>query len=69
MELYRYLIYDFLIQNCKDLKPSDFYPKTVYIGDRKAKRMYLKEEIASGLIDDLHRLFVQKVRVPRNIRS
>lgn len=69
MELYRYLIDDFLIDNCRNLKPCDFYPKTVYIGGRKAKRMYLKDEIASDLIDDLHKLFVQKVNARRIMRG
>jgi CRISPR-associated protein Cas1 len=65
MELYRYLVDDFLIENCRDLKPSDFYPKTVIIGERKAKRMYLKDDLASGLVNKLHGYFTEKVRVPR----
>jgi CRISPR-associated protein Cas1 len=69
MELYRYLIDDFLIENCRDLKPSDFYPKTVIIGDRKAKRMYLKDDLASDLVNNLHRYFVQKVKVHRIMRG
>jgi CRISPR-associated protein Cas1 len=69
MELYRYLIDDFLIDNCRNLKPCDFYPKTVYIGGRKAKRMYLKDEIASDLIDSLQKYFVTKVKVHRIMRG
>lgn len=65
MELYRYLIDDFLIENCRDLKPSDFYPKTVIIGGKRAKRMYLKDDLASGLIDRLHSYFTRKVSVQR----
>jgi CRISPR-associated endonuclease Cas1 len=65
MELYRYLVDDFLIENCTSLKPSDFYPKTVTIGCRKAKRMYLKDEIASRLVDSLQAYFERKVSVPR----
>lgn len=65
MELYRYLVDDFLIENCRYLKPSDFYPKTVIIGGKKAKRIYLKDDLASGLIDRLHGYFTQKVSVNR----
>jgi CRISPR-associated protein Cas1 len=69
MELYRYLIDDFLIQNCQSLKPSDFYPKTVLVGYRKAKRMYLKDELASSLINKLQSYFIQKVKIPRIMRG
>jgi CRISPR-associated protein Cas1 len=65
MELYRYLIDDFLIQNCIGLNVKDFYPRTVTVGHRKATRMYLKEDIASDLIDKLKAYFSHKVRVQR----
>jgi CRISPR-associated protein Cas1 len=68
MELYRYLIDDFLIQNCKMLTKKDFYVKTVTISHRKVKRMFLKEELASELIDKLHGYFRNMVTIPR-IRS
>ncbi len=35
------------------------------IGDRKAKRMYLKDEIASDLVDKLKEYFTLGVRIPR----
>jgi CRISPR-associated protein Cas1 len=65
MELYRYLIDDFLIQNCRELSRRDFYPKKVIIGNKKAKRMFLKDEIASDLVDKLHDYFTRRVKVPR----
>lgn len=65
MELYRHMIDDFLIQNCKKLSRKDFHPKTVIIGNRKAKRMFLKDDIASRLADKLHDYFMLKVKIPR----
>jgi CRISPR-associated protein Cas1 len=68
MELYRYLIDDFLIQNCKKLTKKDFCVKTVTVSHRKVKRMFLKEELASELVDNLHGYFRNMVAIPR-IRS
>lgn len=65
MELYRYLIDYFLVENCRMFTQKDFYVKTVTVGHRRAKRMYLKEELASQLIDKLHQYSRRTVTVPR----
>ena len=65
MELYRYLVDNFLIQNCRNLSRKDFCSKTVIIGKKKAKRMFLKDDIASDLVNKLQEYFVRKVKVPR----
>jgi CRISPR-associated endonuclease Cas1 len=65
MELYRYLIDDFLIQSCRTLTKKDFCIKTVTVSHRKAKRMFLREELASQLIDKLHQHFRSAIAVPR----
>jgi len=69
MELYRYLIDDFLITNCRGLTRKDYYPKKVIIGDVKAKRMYLKDDIASELVNKLNKYFMKKVKIPRMKRG
>ena len=69
MELYRYLIDDFLITNCRGLTRKDYYPKKVIIGDVKAKRMYLKDDIASELVNKLNKYFTKKVKIPRMKRG
>ena len=43
----------------------DFHPKKVIIGNKKAKRMFLKDEIASDLVDKLHDYFTRRVKIPR----
>jgi len=65
MELYRHLIDDFLIRNCQKLTRKDFCLKPVIIGRKKGKRMFLKDEIASSLVNRLHDYFMLKVKVPR----
>ena len=65
MELYRHLIDDFLIGNCRKLSRKDFHPKKVIIGNRKAKRMFLKDDIASNLVNKLHDYFTLEVKIPR----
>ena len=43
MELYRYLIDDFLIDYCRKIKPTDFNLKPENIGrNKQGKREYLR---------------------------
>ncbi len=65
MELYRHLVDNFLIRNCSKLTLKDFYAKTVIVRGRKTKRMFLKDDIASSIVDKLHDYFTHKVMVPR----
>jgi hypothetical protein len=66
MELYRYLIDDFLIQYCKKLKPSDFSLKTENLSNRKkGKRQYLDNLYTANMLRSLYRYFSMKVEIPR----
>lgn len=66
MELYRYLIDDFLIQYCKKLKPSDFVLKTESLSNKKkGKRQYLSDLNTRDLLRSLNEYFLTHVEVPR----
>jgi CRISPR/Cas system-associated endonuclease Cas1 len=66
MELYRYLIDDFLIQYCRNLKPSDFTLKTENLSTRKkGKRQYLGNLQTTEMLRSLNECFSMKVEVPR----
>jgi CRISPR-associated protein Cas1 len=66
MELYRYLVDDFLIQYCKKLKPSDFILKTENLSNRKiGKRQYLNGLKTKDLLRSLNEYFSMKVEIPR----
>jgi hypothetical protein len=66
MELYRYLIDDFLIQYCRKLKPSDFTLKTESLSTRKkGKRQYLDDLHTSDMLKKLNVYFSMKVEVSR----
>ena len=46
MELYRYLVYDFLIDYCQKLRSKDFITKTETVGRKKqGKREYLTDQV------------------------
>jgi CRISPR-associated protein Cas1 len=65
-ELYRYLIDDFLIQYCQDLKKKDFTTKTESTSRRrKGKREYLNDQQTRSLMKELEAFFESKVEVPR----
>jgi len=66
MELYRYLIDDFLIQYCQKLKRKDFIVKSEVLSrKRQGKREYLNRAQTRDLMKRLHRFFECKVDVPR----
>jgi CRISPR-associated protein Cas1 len=66
MELYRYLIDDFLIERRTKFHKRDFVAVTDFVLHlRMGKRIHLCEFEAGRLAEDLNRLFERKVEVPR----
>jgi CRISPR/Cas system-associated endonuclease Cas1 len=66
MELYRYMIDDFLIDYCLKLRVKDFIVKTENLGrKKKGKREYLNNRLARDLMKKLELLFESKVAVQR----
>ena len=65
-ELYRYLVDDFVIQFCQDLKESDFTVKSESVTrKKKGKREYLNGAKTRELERGLDGLFAGWVDVPR----
>ena len=66
MELYRYVIDDFLIQYCKTLKKKDFaMQREDYSSTRKGERQYLSKPLAKSMMNRLNYFFESKVEIPR----
>lgn len=66
MELYRYLIDDFLIQYSQSLKVKDFTVKTEKLSrKKKGKREYLNDLKTSDFMRRLNSYFELKVDIPR----
>jgi CRISPR-associated protein Cas1 len=66
MELYRYLIDDFVIQYCKSLKKKDFALKHEdYSSKRKGEREYLNKPLTKDMMNRLNSFFESTVEVPR----
>ncbi len=65
VELYRYLVDDFLIEYCQKLKPRDFVAKTETWNDKKSKRIYLNDALTRDLTRKLHDFFRREVRMRR----
>jgi CRISPR-associated protein Cas1 len=66
MELYRYLIDDFVIQYCKKLQKKDFIMKREdFSTNRKGKREYLNDSLTHNLAESLGEYFKTKVELPR----
>jgi len=66
MELYRYLIDDFVIQYCQRLQKKDFIIKNEdFSTSRKGKREYLNDSLTHSLIRGLNEYFQSKVEIPR----
>jgi len=65
-ELYRYLVDDFIIQHCRNLKKKDFTMKWEnFSPKRKGKRQYLNNAQTRELMKNLYKYFQMKVEVPR----
>jgi CRISPR-associated protein Cas1 len=66
MELYRYLIDDFVIQHCKRLQKRDFIMKYEdFSANRKGKREYINDSLTHSLMKSLNEYFQSKVEIPR----
>jgi CRISPR-associated protein Cas1 len=66
MELYRYLIDDFIIERQTRFHKNDFVAVTDFVLHlRMGKRIHLCEFEADKLAEDLNTLFNRKVRIPR----
>ena len=66
MELYRYLIDDFLLDYCRGLRSKDFVVKTEGAGRKKqGKREYLCNQLTRVLMKNLEFLFDSSVEIPR----
>ena len=66
MELYRYLIDDFVIQYCQRLQEKDFIIKNEsFSSNRKGKREYLNDSLTHSLVRSLNEYFQSKVQIPR----
>jgi CRISPR-associated protein Cas1 len=66
MELYRYLVDDFLIQYCRKLSKKDFVLKhESFSKKRKGKREYLNDSLTKELMRDFYAYLEGKVEVPR----
>jgi CRISPR-associated protein Cas1 len=66
MELYRYLVDDFVIQFCRGLKKKAFIVKPEDLSaKRKGKREYLNDLQTSAFVKNLNEYFQTKVSLPR----
>ena len=66
MELYRYLMDDFLIDYCRKLSSKDFIVKTENLGRKKrGKREYLNNHLTRKLMAKLEIYFETEVEIPR----
>ena len=66
MELYRFLIDDFVIQYCRNLQKRDFIMRHEdFSTNRKGKREYLNDSLTHGLMTSLNGYFKTEVEIPR----
>ena len=66
MEPYRYLIDDFVIQYCMNLRKKDFALKHQdYSSNRKGERQYLSKPLAKDMMNRLNSFFESMVDMPR----
>jgi CRISPR-associated protein Cas1 len=66
MELYRYLVDDFVVQFCRSLNRKDFTVKSEVLSrKRKGKRQYLNDFQTNSFVKELNLFFQNKVRMSR----
>jgi CRISPR-associated protein Cas1 len=66
LELYRYLMDDFLIEYARNLRPRDFVLKDEdYSSTKKGKRQYLNDKMQREYLKKLNAHFLSKVEIPR----
>lgn len=67
IEIYHYLIDDFLLDYCRGLRVKDFIEKSVVANRNKmGKREYLRDKLTKGLMKDLEGLFKSKLIFPES---
>jgi hypothetical protein len=64
MELYRYLIDDFVIDYCRDLTSRDFSAMREMHGVKMAKRIFLIDELTDDCVGKLFKFFEKKFPIP-----
>jgi len=66
MEIYRFLIDDFLIQFYKNLKAKDFVMKNEVLSRRKiGNREFLNDYDTKSLMNRLNKYFESNIEIPR----
>jgi CRISPR-associated protein Cas1 len=66
LELYRYLMDDFLIEYARSLRPRDFVLKDEdFSSTKKGKRQYLNDKMQREYLKKLNAHFLSKVEIPR----
>jgi len=65
MEIYRYLVDDFLISYCTKLDTKDFELKTDAVGRKKGKRVFLNREKNGEFLEKLEQYFQSYVSIRR----
>jgi CRISP-associated protein Cas1 len=66
LELYRYLMDDFIVEYARNLKPSNFTLKDQdFSSNRKGKRQYLNDKMQNEFFERVNLYFQTKVQVPR----
>ena len=66
MEPYRYLVDDFVIQYCINLKKKDFMmQREDYSSNRKGERQYLSKPLTKDMMKKLNAFFESMVDIPR----
>ena len=66
MEIYRYIIDDFIIRFCKELSKKDFITKSELMSRGKiGKREYLNDDETKNFMVELDSLFNSYVEIPR----
>ncbi len=66
IEIYRYIVDDFLLEFTKNLRKKDFeFKEENFTSNRKGKREYLKKPLADKLMQDLGDYFERTVEIPR----
>ena len=70
LELYRYLMDDFVLTYARNLKPRDFVLKDEdFSSTRKGKRLYLNDKMQKEFLKRLNAFFIAKVEIPRIMRG
>lgn len=66
MEIYRYIVDDFLIEFCKNLKKQKFILKNENLTrNKQGKRQYLNKKKTTELLNRLELHFQSKIDIPR----